>query len=48
MNVKDTLCIGKTMTCDLCFVPAGYEFESGIFSGFLCNFSMKCDGLPTF
>ena len=29
-------------TCDLCFVPAG------IFSGFLCNFSTKCDGLPTF
>ena len=22
MNVEDTLCIGKTMTCDLCFVPA--------------------------
>ena len=23
MNVEDTFCIGKTMTCDLCFVPAG-------------------------
>ena len=23
MNVWDTFCIGKTMTCDLCFVPAG-------------------------
>ena len=22
MNVEDTFCIGKTMTCDLCFVPA--------------------------
>ena len=22
MNVEDTFCIGKTMTCDLCFAPA--------------------------
>ena len=22
MNVEDTFCIVKTMTCDLCFVPA--------------------------
>ena len=22
MNVQDTFCIGKTMTCDMCFVPA--------------------------
>ena len=22
--VWDTFCVGKTMTCDLCFIPAGY------------------------
>ena len=25
MNVSDTFCIGKTMTCDLCFIPAMEE-----------------------
>ena len=25
MNVKDTFCICKTKTCDLCFVHAGFH-----------------------
>ena len=24
MNVWGTFCIGETVTCDLCFVPAAY------------------------
>ena len=28
MNVWDTFCIGKTMTCELCFVPAIFRSEA--------------------
>ena len=36
MNVWDTFCIGKTMTRDLCFVPAVIFQSSG-----QCNFHKR-------
>ena len=40
MNVWDTFCIGKTMTCDLCFVPAVIFKPSGQCNG-QCNFHKR-------
>ena len=40
MNVWDTFCIGKTMTCDLCFVPAVIFKSSGQCNG-QCNFHKR-------